>query len=44
MTGMLITNYNTDKFLLSKYNEGDKFIYESKKYSNISIQRLKINK
>ena len=44
MTGIFITNYSTDQFLLSKYNESNKFIYESKKYNSISIQRLIINK
>lgn len=44
MTGIFITNYSTDQFLLSKYNESNKFIYESKKYNDISIQRLIINK
>lgn len=44
MTGIFITNYNTDNFLLSRYNEQNKFIYEAKKYNDISIQRLIINK
>ena len=35
MTGIFITNYSTDQFLLSKYNESNKFIYESKKYNSI---------
>lgn len=44
MTGIFITNYNTDNFSLSRYNENNKFIYETKKYNDISIQRLIINK
>ena len=44
MTGIFITNFNTDNFSLSKYNENNKFIYEEMKCNDISIQRLIINK